>query len=449
MISNLEKVFNKILPSPFSIAIILTAFIIVLCNFLTDYSFNEILTFWENGLWNSSLMNFAMQMMLMLVLGYVLALSETVDKVICKMTPFCNSTPKAAYFVSLTTIIVSFLNWGLGLIFGAILTRKVGEYNQNKNNKINYPLVGAAGYCGLMVWHGGFSGSIPLKIAEKNHFSEIITREDILIKLPKEGIHFNETVLSSMNLTASLLVIIIIPLTFLILAKYTKNTNRYNIKININDSKKKIISNGDKLDHSVALSKITGLIILFVAIRKGYLSKDLSVVNPNYINLLLLGLSIFLHKNFFNFIKSVNKAIKSASGILIQFPLYFGIMGIMNSSGLVDIFANFFVSFSNEQTYPILTMISGGIVNIFVPSGGGQWAVQGLIVIQSALEMGVPVSKSIMALVYGDQLTNMLQPFWALPLLGITQIKAKHLISYTLIIMLVGIVIFSFCLIFI
>jgi len=252
-----------------------------------------------------------------------------------------------------------------------------------------------------------------------------------------------------MNITASLLIIILIPLTFLILAKYTKNANSTNIKINTNKSKKDIIANGEKLDHSVVLSKITGLIILFVAIRKGYLSDNLSVVNPNYINLLLLGVSIFLHKNFFNFVKSVNTAITSASGILIQFPLYFGIMGIMNSSGLVDIFANFFVSFSNEQTYPILTMISGGIVNIFVPSGGGQWAVQGLIVIQSALEMGVPVSKSIMALVYGDQLTNMLQPFWALPLLGITQIKAKHLLPYTLIIMLVGIGIFSFCLIFI
>lgn len=449
MISDLEKIFNKILPSPFSIAVILTGFIIVLCYYLTDHSFNEILTFWESGLWNISLMNFAMQMMLMLVLGYVLALSETVDKVICKITPYCNNTLKAAYFVSLTTIIVSFLNWGLGLIFGAILTRKVGEYNQNKNNKINYPLVGAAGYSGLMVWHGGFSGSIPLKIAEKNHFREIITDENILSKLPKEGINFSETVLSSMNITASLLIIILIPLTFLILAKYTKNTKRTNIKINTNNSKKDIIASGEKLDRSVVLSKITGLIILFVAIRKGYLSDNLSVINPNYINLLLLGVSIFLHKNFFNFVKSVNTAITSASGILIQFPLYFGIMGIMNSSGLVDIFANFFVSFSSEQTYPILTMISGGIVNIFVPSGGGQWAVQGLIVIQSALEMGVPVSKSIMALVYGDQLTNMLQPFWALPLLGITQIKAKHLLPYTLIIMLVGIGIFSFCLIFI
>ena len=121
----------------------------------------------------------------------------------------------------------------------------------------------------------------------------------------------------------------------------------------------------------------------------------------------------------------------------------------MSKPSFKNITIAFFISISNETSFPIFTFISSGIVNIFVPSGGGQWAVQGLIVIQSALEMGVPVSKSIMALVYGDQLTNMLQPFWALPLLGITQIKAKHLLPYTLIIMLVGIGIFSFCLIFI
>ena len=115
----------------------------------------------------------------------------------------------------------------------------------------------------------------------------------------------------------------------------------------------------------------------------------------------------------------------------------------MNSTGLVDIFAEFFINISNKNTYPIFTMLSGGLVNVFVPSGGGQWAVQGIIVIQSALELGVSIPKSIMALVYGDQLTNMLQPFWALPLLGITQIKAKELLPYTLIIMLIGIVIFT------
>ncbi|MDC0189468.1 TIGR00366 family protein, partial [Flavobacteriales bacterium] len=131
------------------------------------------------------------------------------------------------------------------------------------------------------------------------------------------------------------------------------------------------------------------------------------------------------------------------SGILIQFPLYFGIMGIMTESGLVDIFANFFVTISNPTTYPIFTMLSGGLVNIFVPSGGGQWAVQGIIVLQSAVDLNLPLSKSIMALVYGDQLTNMLQPFWALPLLGITQLKAKEILPYTIVLLCVGIVIFT------
>ena len=155
-----------------------------------------------------------------------------------------------------------------------------------------------------------------------------------------------------------------------------------------------------------------------------------------------------MHSNFYNFLKGVDSAISGASGILIQFPLYFGIMGIMNHSGMVQIMSDFFVSISNETTFPVFTFISAGIVNVFVPSGGGQWAVQGPIVLQSALDLGLSIPKSIMALAYGDQLTNMLQPFWALPLLGITQLKAKDILPYTILIMLIGGVIFSSCLVF-
>ena len=97
---------------------------------------------------------------------------------------------------------------------------------------------------------------------------------------------------------------------------------------------------------------------------------------------------------------------------------------------------------SNETTLPIFTFFSAGLVNIFVPSGGGQWAVQGPIIIESALKLGVPLPKAIMALAYGDQITNMLQPFWALPLLGITKLKAKDILPYTLLLMIVGVVIF-------
>ena len=104
--------------------------------------------------------------------------------------------------------------------------------------------------------------------------------------------------------------------------------------------------------------------------------------------------------------------------------------------------SNFFVSISNETSFPIFTFISAGLINIFVPSGGGQWAIQGPIIIEAASQLGVSISKSIMALAYGDQLTNMLQPFWALPLLGITGLKAKEILPYTLILLIAGTVIF-------
>ena len=149
-----------------------------------------------------------------------------------------------------------------------------------------------------------------------------------------------------------------------------------------------------------------------------------------------------LHKNFKNFLNALEEAIKGATGILIQFPLYFGIMGIMRESGMVVDISDFFVSISTTQTLPIFTFISAGLVNIFVPSGGGQWAIQGPIVIESALKLGVGLPKAIMALSYGDQITNMLQPFWALPLLGITKLKAREILPYTLLLMLLGIVVY-------
>ena len=134
----------------------------------------------------------------------------------------------------------------------------------------------------------------------------------------------------------------------------------------------------------------------------------------------------------------MNEAIKDTAGILIQFPLYFGIMGVMAESGLIQEISDFFVSVSTEVTLPVYTFFSAGLVNLFVPSGGGQWAIQGPLVVESSLKLGVPLPKAIMALAYGDQVTNMLQPFWALPLLGITQLKAKEILPYTLIFMLVS-----------
>ena len=342
MINKIEYIMRRILPSPFSIAIILTMLIVLMSYVLTENNFIEIITFWEKGLWNPSLMNFAMQMMLMLVLGYVIALTKTFNKIINYITVFCNNTPNAAFLVAFSTIIVSFLNWGLGLVFGAILARKVGEISIKKNLNLNYPLIGAAGYSGLMVWHGGLSGSIPLKIAEKNHFSEIISNKNLLQKLPEHGISFSETVFSDMNIIVSILLLTLIPILLFYIGTIKPKGDKIKFQTTIQVSEKTNIIGAEKLDHSKYLSKTVGFMIIVIAIQKVLTASSLAFINPNFVNLSLLGLAIILHSNFRNFLNAVNEAIVSASGILIQFPLYFGIMGIMNSSGLVDIFANFF-----------------------------------------------------------------------------------------------------------
>jgi short-chain fatty acids transporter len=161
-------------------------------------------------------------------------------------------------------------------------------------------------------------------------------------------------------------------------------------------------------------------------------------LTPDMLNFFMLGLAVFLHGSIANFLRAVETAIGDTAGILIQFPLYFGIMGIMTESGLVHSISDFFVRIGSDTTFPIFTFFSAGLVNIFVPSGGGQWAVQGPIILEAALKLGVSLPKALMALSYGDQLTNMLQPFWALPLLGITRLKAREILPYSIVFMILG-----------
>jgi len=435
----IEKLFHSVFPAPFTIAVFLTflTFILALFTRNNEGGYNniiEILSFWEKGIWNPPLLVFAIQMMLMLVLGHVLALTKPISNLIDKATNYCNNTSNAAAIITFSTLLVSLFNWGLGLIFGAIFARKVGEYASINNIKINYPLIGAAGYSGLMVWHGGVSGSAPIKIAEEGHF--LVDKIGVISQ--------SDTVFSTMNIYVSIILLIILPALMYYIGK-NSISKEISIPSTLEKKEKINVSGAEKLDHSKITAYIFGGIILFYSFYKAIIIPDnisLKIITPNYINLVLLGMGIVMHGNFNNFLKAIDNAISGASGILIQFPLYFGIMGIMSSSGMVNVMSNFFVNISNEVTFPIFTFISAGIVNIFVPSGGGQWAVQGPIIIDAASQLGISIPKSVMALAYGDQLTNMLQPFWALPLLGITGLKAKEILPYTLMLLIAGLIIF-------
>lgn len=431
LIIKFTDLLKKILPSPFSIAVLLTWLTLLLALLLTPNKsdsphFFVLTSYWAKGFWE--LLTFSMQMMLILVLGYVLALTKPVNRLINKLSSNITTTASAAFWVTLLTLIFSLINWGLGLIFGAVFARKLAESFSERKLKFNYPLIGAAGYSGLMIWHGGFSGSAPLKVAEQGHFL-----------MDKIGvIPLNETILSPMNIAISIVLLVTLPLIMMLMARRGK-TALISIKT---EAEEKQNSDVGKLDSSRWFSFLLGLTFLFTVVYLAVNAKDMSFINLNFINFSLFTLGILLTPNIHTFTSYVNKSIGAASGILIQFPLYAGIMGIMKYSGLFFIFTDFFVNISNASTLPLFTLISAGVVNFFVPSGGGQWAVQGPVIVEAARQLGTPVSKIIMALAYGDEWTNMLQPFWALPLLGITGLKAKEIVPYTFVLFLTGGVVF-------
>lgn len=451
----IETLFKRFMPSPFAIAIILTLITMLLALFFTEAPKEEshifaILSYWEHGIWNNSLLVFAYQMMLILVLGHILVLSKPMNSLIEKLTNLVTNTSNAVLLISATTMIVSFFNWGLGLIFGAILARKVAEASQIRNFDINYPLVGASGYVGLMIWHGGISGSAPLKVSESGHLASLMTGisdTNLASQLP-DLIPFSETIFSGFNLILFGTLLVVIPLFLYHLGKRVPTTE---ISLPIYkgvESRETKLKGAERIDHSNIIGIGFGLLILITFLYQYYDALSDLIITPNMLNFFMLGLALVLHGNFRSFLNAVDEAIRGASGILIQFPLYFGIMGIMRDSGMVIQISDFFVSIATPTTLPLFTFFSGGLVNIFVPSGGGQWAIQGPVVIESALKLGVPLPKAIMALAYGDQITNMLQPFWALPLLGITKLKAKEILPYTIMLMVIGTVVYLLGLLF-
>ena len=445
--SYIERVFKRFIPAPFTLAVLLSVFTLLIAFLFKtgprEHTFSNILNYWQNGMWDPALLVFAVQMMLILVLGHVLVLSRPVAWLTEKLTGLINGTSSAVILVSVSTMLVAFFNWGLGLIFGAIMARKAGEAAQNRGFKINYPLVGAAGYVGLMVWHGGISGSAPLKVAETGHLASLFSGKvdsGLITQLPS-SIPTDTTIFTGWNLLLFGILLLAVPLVLWVIGKGTTPTKINLPKERIVKSNTKI-TGAEKLDHSSTLRLIFGLLLLSAFFASYYPSLIAGQLTPNMLNFLMLALCILLHRSFVSFLNALEEAIGGAAAILIQFPLYFGIMGIMKETGIVSDIAGFFSSIATTKSLPVYTFFSAGLVNIFVPSGGGQWAIQGPIVLESALKLGIPLNKAIMSFAYGDQITNMLQPFWALPLLAITKLKAREILPYTLILMFLGMAIY-------
>ena len=437
---------DKYMPDPFLFAILLTFLTLILGVIFTDNGLFSMLKHWNKGFW--TLLTFSMQMCLILVTGYALATTKVVRRAIEALADIPKTGAGAATLVALVAIIAAYINWGLGIIVGALMARQVGLRGYQKKVPMHYPLLGAAGYAGLAVWHGGFSASAPLLVATEGHFLA-----DKIGIIP-----VNQTLFSPLNIVVAVFLIIGLPFLFRFLSPLESGETVTIDKVlpNIDEllgekggedsERKRRDTVASKLEHSMIISIVVGLMGLAIVVW--YFVTSGFNLNLNIVNFTFMFVGILLHRTPINYVRAITEGTRGCAGIILQFPFYSGIMGMMNYSGLIVVIAGWFVAISNQFTYPLLTFISAGLVNIFVPSGGGQWAVQGPVVVEAAKTLGVSYPKTIMALAYGDQWTNLFQPFWALALLGLTGLKARQIMGYCMAVMFIGFVFFLLALLF-
>ncbi|TDR53298.1 short-chain fatty acids transporter [Halomonas ventosae] len=437
MIKQLGDIFStfseRFMPEPIIFAFLLTIVTFILGLFLTDNSIITMVDHWYGGFWN--LLSFTMQMVMILVTGHALATAPAVKKWIQRLASQPSSSAQAAALTALVACIFSWFNWALGLIVGAIFALEIGKAAYRQGVKLHYPLIVAAGYSGQMVWHLGPSSSSGLTVATSGHFLE-----DAIGIIP-----ITETAFSSYALLNSLMLIaVVVPVTFFLMSPRKENELS-----GIEDYAPQFLKEEDpnaNIDTSNSIgarmdSVWFTVILLTLAVCYAFLhfSRNGFDLNLNIVNFIFLFLGLALHKTPVRYMNAVTDASKGASGIILQFPFYGGIMGMVTLSGLAVIFVDAMLSIATPETLPVITWFSAGLLNIFVPSGGGQWAVQGPILAEVAQELGVSVGRIITAFGAGDTWTNMFQPFWALALLGITGVKARHIMGYCMTLLLIAV----------
>lgn len=415
-------------PDPLVLAVLLTLLTMIAAAVVSGGDLT-LLQVWSgdathDGFW--SLLAFAMQMCLVLVTGHALVESPPLRRLLSRLAAGADSPAYAITIVSMTAMIFAFLNWGLGLIAGAVLARKVGERMRENGAPVHYPLLAAAGYMGLLVWHGGLSGSAPLKATRGRELTEVLGP----ITADKIGsVPLDQTIGAPGNFVTILLLLVLVPLVLTAMHPSLPQPCPF---FGSDDRDAPAPPRDTPANRLMASRTLVALItaIALLAFAQQVMHTGLQDFNLDQLNFGMLFAGLLMHGSLWSYARAATLATRGCTGIILQFPFYAGIMALLQGSGMIVVLSEPLARLP-APALPAAAFYLSGLVNLFVPSGGGQWAVQGPILMEAALQSQVDPSRLIMALAYGDQWTNMLQPFWALPLLAITGVKARDILGYT------------------
>lgn len=441
--NRLTRWSQKYMPDPTIFAILLTVLAYIISLIFTKSTPISLLDNWWQGFW--TLLTFAMQMALVVITGGAVAQTRVVSNMIEKIAAKPKNGKQAAALIAFVAILLSYVHYGLSSTIGAILAKRIGLKFYKEKKSFSYGLFGAAAYTGMMTWCCGLSTSVGLTIATPGHFLE-----DIMGVVP-----FTDFIFHPLNISMAIVLVILMPLfVYLIHPEENREIAIPQYAIDMFERESKILSEagaskakdadsnsvGERLNNSRIVGMglgIVGLVyVIYLLVRDGF-----GAFNLNSLNGIFLFLGLILQGNISNYVKAFANSTSNASGIIFQFPFYAGIMGIIQYSGMVDVLANGLVAISTPKTFFIMNLLVASIINMFVPSGGGQWAVQGPISMTAAGMMHADQMITSLTVAFGNSLTNLAQPFWALSVLGITELKAKDMMGYSMTIMLAGTVI--------
>lgn len=428
-----NSLVERFIPSAFVFAVVLTGVVAIAALILTDTGPADVVRGWGQGL--SGLLAFMTQMALILLLGHTLASTGPVRRLLARLAGVPKSVLQAYLFVFVIASLASLITWGLGLVVGALLAKEVAAQGRERGLKLHFPMLVAAGYSGYVIWHMGYSASGPLTAATEGSF----IAEQIGRTIP-----VSETIFTPWNIIGAFATIVVVGVALALVAPRAGD-RVVELEVDLRgadavDLDDEVVTPADRVDASRLVTLLLGLVLVSYLVLHfvdgGGLTLD--IVNWTFLALILL-----LVRNTFELIALVKNAASNVGEILLQFPLYAGIMGIMASSGLIAVLSDWAVSVATPTTFGILAFLSAGLVNFFVPSGGGQFAVQGPVMLDAAERLGVDPTVAIMAIAYGDQWTNMIQPFWAIPVLAIAGLKMRDILGYTTVTLVASGLVFS------
>lgn len=432
------RLFERTIPDPFVLAILITAVVGVLAMIFGPHaSVSRLVTGWYKGFFD--ILTFAFQITLVLVTGHAFAHAPPVQRVFKSLVSIARTPVQAAALTFLLVAIASFFNWGLGLVVSALLAREVA-----KRMKVDFAWIVAAGFSGWVVWASGISSSIALAQSTAGSAMNVVQ------KVTGSVLPFGDTVFTRFNLVPTLAMMIVMPFVLAWLKPSDDNAVVLDTTLHpdppVRQKPQGKLSFAKWIEHSWIGSALIGVLGVALIVYTRYEHVAFSGVNAVIFVMFVAG--IVLHGYPLAYADAVKNAAKQTGSMMLQYPLYGGIMGMMDATGLPDVISHFFIAISNAHTLPFWSYICSLIVTFFIPSGGGHWAVQGPFVVPAAVALHASVPATTMAVAMGEQVSNMMQPFWAAPVVAMAGIGVQRVLGFTVVTFLVGLVIYGAAMLF-